>query len=659
MALHEHDDRGTRRLVIPQPLARAPDTIRAWVRQGASVGRPYVVQATTSASKLWRPVAARAKQIWKVVSPWFERQPLWRLCTKSIGWRILSANLVGFTILFSGLMLLSQANRWLIEAKVESLATQARTVAAAIAANARVDTGRIVFEQDRLTDAETGRGIFTDDTFADMRLAIAPERVGPVLARLIPFGDVRARIYGPDGFLIVDSSQRLQRGQITRPGMTSSSPPATGPQLQADEPLRSFWTRLLAFFTRSDLPVYRDIGAERGTNYPEVAGALEGRTTRMILLTNDGEQIVAVAAPITKLEGIRGAILLSSRPGDLDEILWRQRRAMLVLSMLALLATLFASWVLRQTIAGPMKRLSDAAEHVSRSINAQAELPDFPGRRDEVGAMATAFKEMTASLYRRIEASDRFAQDVAHELKNPVAAARSTAESLVYAKTDEQRAELVRQISGEMKRLNRLITDVAKASRLDAELALQETEPLDLSLLASGVARVLGDIHSSNDRHVSVDTAPAAPDAYVVVGHEGRIGQVLTNLIDNAVSFSAPGGSVRVHIKRVGRDVVVTVDDDGPGIPEDRLEHVFRRFYSDRPQSDRTQGKNSGLGLSISREIIVAHGGQIWAENRTAAAGVAVGVGETPELAERRIPGVAGARFTISMPAMPLSVRKN
>jgi two-component system, OmpR family, sensor histidine kinase ChvG len=586
---------------------------------------------------------------WRRVSPWIERQPLARLATKSIGWRILTANLVGFVILFVGLMILSQSNRWLVDAKIDSLATQARTIAAAVASNARVDTGRLVFEQDRLADAETGRTILGDDAFADIRLAIAPERVAPVLARLIPAGDVRARIYGPSGFLIIDSAKRLQRGQLSKPA-TSAVAPMTRPET-SEENLKSVWTRFASLFTRSDLPVYNDIGGERGTVYPEVAKALGGQLTRMMLLTGDGEQVVAVAAPIQKLDGVRGAILLTTRPGELDEILWKQRRAMLVLSSLALLASLFASWVLRQTIAGPMRRLSAAAEHVSQSINKQHELPDFPGRRDEVGAMAAAFREMTASLYKRIEASDRFAQDVAHELKNPVAAARSTAESLIYAKSDEQRRELISQVTGEMKRLNRLITDVAKASRLDAELALQETAPLDLRSLVSEVAKLLNDVHSEKDCAVVIETGSGSKEDYVVKGHEGRLSQVMTNLIDNAVSFSQPGGAVRVRIGRVAREVVITVDDDGPGIPPDRLEHVFKRFYSDRPQSDQIKGKNSGLGLSISKEIVLAHGGRVWAENRAAVAGETVGRREVAELKERRIPGVAGARFTVVLPA--------
>jgi two-component system sensor histidine kinase ChvG len=595
------------------------------------------------------PIRRYGLRAWHWIKPWCEAQPLWRWCTKSIGRRILAAHLVGFSILFVGLMFVSQANKWMIDAKVESLTTQAQMIAIAIASNAKADTGGFTLEVDRLPDASGAPPLARNDTFAAMELSIAPERVAPILGRLIQVGDIRARIYGRDGYLILDSNQRLLRGQISR----SSSPaqPKTDPA--PDEKIKTFWTSMFAWFVRSDLKVYRDVGTDRGTIYPEVGRALEGNVTRMLLVNSAGAQIVAVAAPILHLGAVQGVVQLSSRPGDIDELQWRQRRALLVLSLMALLASLFAAWLLSRTIAGPMRRLSEAAEQVSHNINAERDLPDFPGRRDEVGLMAAAFRDMTASLYRRIEASDRFAQDVAHELKNPVAAARSTAESLAYAKSDQQRAELVKQIQDEMKRLNRLITDVAKASRLDAELALQETEPLNLAQLATGMVGVLSDIHCDEGRQIKLDlqSGPADAPTYVVSGHEIRLGQVLTNLIDNALSFSPEDGVVSVGVCRIGDEVVVTVDDEGPGIPPDRLDHVFKRFYSDRPQSDRTKGKNSGLGLSISREIVLAHGGRIHAENRMAPAGSQAEDRLGPELKERRISGVIGARFVVGLRA--------
>jgi two-component system sensor histidine kinase ChvG len=254
---------------------------------------------------------------------------------------------------------------------------------------------------------------------------------------------------------------------------------------------------------------------------------------------------------------------------------------------------------------------------VSRNIAAPQQLPELADRHDEVGQMAGAFQAMTAALYKRIEASEKFAADVAHELKNPLTAARSTAESLAYAKTDEQRDQLIEQIQMELKRLNRLITDVSNASRLDAELARKEMRAIDVTTMLRNVVTIFRDIIGSDSRRIELVIAPeSSTGAYFIVGDEGRLGQVLTNLLDNAVSFSPEGGVVTLRARTSGPFVEILVEDQGPGIPDDRLDMIFDRFYSDRPATDHSRGKNSGLGLSISREIALAHGGQIIANNR-------------------------------------------
>jgi two-component system sensor histidine kinase ChvG len=260
---------------------------------------------------------------------------------------------------------------------------------------------------------------------------------------------------------------------------------------------------------------------------------------------------------------------------------------------------------------------------------------------------------MTESLYRRIEASELFAREVAHELKNPLTAARSTAESLAYVKTPEMREELVRQIQGELARLNRLISDVSDVSRLDAELAYGETEPVDIRDVLRGVMAIFQDRFSSDALQLVLDIEDKwMPDgAFILMGHEARLGRVITNLLDNAISFSPEGGVVAVRARRIGPEIEIIVDDDGPGIPSDKLDDIFERFYSDRPQSDSSQGKNSGLGLSISRGIIDAYGGCVEASNRLAARGVTQTQLDHPTLRDRRKPGVAGARFTVRLPA--------
>jgi two-component system sensor histidine kinase ChvG len=337
----------------------------------------------------------------------------------------------------------------------------------------------------------------------------------------------------------------------------------------------------------------------------------------MLLLTDDQEKIVSLAVPIQRRNAILGALLLSTRPGEIDEIVASERSAMAMLVLLALAASVLASMLLARTIAGPMRRLSEGAERVSRSIHAHTQLPDFGTRQDEVGQLSNAVHSMTRSLYRRIESSEKFAADVAHELKNPLTAAQVMAQSLHYARTPEQREQVVTQVLGELKRLNRLITDVANTSRLDAELALQTTRPVDIrTILRSVVETIRATIEDGQHNIVLyIQDSPSRSSAFVVNGHELNLGRVVTNLLDNALSFSPPGGTVTVRAVSLGDGVEISVSDEGPGIPPESIDKIFQRFYSDRPQSDRTSGKNSGLGLSISREIVSAHGGHIWAEN--------------------------------------------
>ena len=566
---------------------------------------------------------------------WLAETRLFRFFSKTLARRIFVANVLGLIVLIGGMLWLSEHQAWLISAKRESLRVQSEIIAAAIAASASVDTDRgLIFEPDRLPEVEGAKLPYRDDGFAAFELSLRPDRVGPVTRRLIqPSHNTRARIYDREGNLIVDS--------IRVPGKVVN--PLT-PEEEDRIRVKTNWTRFLSWVGGSGLPIYREIGNANGNNYFEVRQALRGDAPPPMLLLDDGKQIVSLAVPIKRRNSTVGALLLSTKPGDIDDILAAERWIILYLALMALLATLMASMMLDHTIASPVRRLSAAAEHVSQSISARADLPDYANRRDEVGQMADAFKRMTAALYKRIEASEKFAADVAHELKNPLAAARSTAETMHYAKTPEQRDQLVMQIQGELKRLNRLITDVANASRLDAELARQKNLPVDLTAVIGNVVPVFRDMHASENIDVKLDaSAGKIADPLVVLGHEGRLGQVITNLLDNAISFSKPGQSVTVKTARIGGEVEIAIEDQGPGMPDNKLEAVFDRFYSDRPESDRLRGKNSGLGLSISRDIVAAHDGRIWAENRR-------------ESSDTGSP-VIGARLVVRIPADPAASR--
>lgn len=580
------------------------------------------------------------------VLPWLRSTAVYRFFTRSLARRIFVSNLLGLLVLLGGILWLSKHHELLITAKRESLKVQGEIIAAAIAANPELNRDRIQFDAERLPEVEGPRFPFRDDRFAAYQLSLRNDHVGPVLSNLIQKAQLttRARIYDRDGELVVDTDTLLRPGK--RLPVTANP---DGDAHSQRVPVKSLWTRLTGWFDGSDLPVYKEIGSANGKSYFEVRQALEGISPNpMLLLTEDGRQIVSLAVPIQRRGSTEGVLLLSTRPGQIDDILAAERRVIYVLALMALLTALMVSTMLARTIAGPVHRLSAAADNVSRSINARADLPDFSDRQDEVGKMAGAIRRMTATLYRRIEASEKFAADVAHELKNPLTAAQSTAESLTYAKTPEQRNQCVTQIRGELKRLNRLITDVANASRLDAELARQTTTPVDVGAVVGNIVDVFRDLGKSE--HVSValeiDPSAAAGGSLMVRGHDGRLGQVVTNLVDNAVSFSPEGSTVTVAARRVGAEVEFSVQDEGPGMPEDKLEQVFERFYSDRPQSDRTRGKNSGLGLSISREIIAAHNGRIWAENRHGPATDADPQGP-----------IVGARFVVRLPALVQSTR--
>lgn len=579
---------------------------------------------------------------------WFRTTWLARTISKTLLRRILVSNLLGLFVLLGGVFYLSVTHSWLLEAKRESLQKQGQIIASAIGENYRSDFNAGFGE---IEAAAEQRVPFRNDAFAALEFSLSPERVTPILNRIIKPTDARARIYDRGLNLVVDTSTLLQKGK----GHVARPEPATDDKRPRT---RTLWTKVVQWLIDGELPVYREIGNANGAAYIEVRLALEGQPKAVLLIDGSGEQIVAIAEPIRRAKNktVQGVLFLSTQPGEISKILNEERTVILMLATFAFLATLTSSWLLAKTVADPMRQLSEAAEHVSRNLSARTELPEYGDRKDEVGQMANAFGTMTAALFRRIEASEKFAADVAHELKNPLAAARSTAEALAYAKNDEQRAQLVGQIQSEIKRLNRLITDVSNASRLDAELARQKMHPQDIRTVLANVSRTFSEILSGDTRTVALQVKPHQPDSdFQVVGHDGRLAQVVTNLVDNAISFSPEHGAVVVSVKRVGAFVEMSVTDAGPGIPEDRLQEIFARFYSDRPETDQKRGKNSGLGLSISREIVLAHNGQIWAENVYPDDGAGDVAAVPTGASSQRVP--KGARFIVRLPAVAAATR--
>jgi two-component system sensor histidine kinase ChvG len=545
-----------------------------------------------------------------------------RSLRKNLRRRILLANLVGLAGLLFAMLYLSLHHGWLLDAKVDVVKTVSRITAEAIAYRAVND--RAIFDPSRLPD-KTGPWARRDDAFAALELPIDPHQAAMVLRKLVGPASLKARVYSAKGTLIINSDTLFSDDPESNAGADNSPAPR----------LRNFWTRLNYWIINKELKVYRELGTANGFRYPEVKIAAERGVEKPILLLNkQGQQIVSMAEPIKRGNKILGVLLVSTKPGDIDDVLWDERWLILQIAAMALLVSIGSSLVLERTVAGPMRRLSDAAYQVTQNISARQELPDLTERRDEVGQTSRAFAAMTNALYRRIEASEKFAADVAHELKNPLAAARSTAEALTYAKTDSTRKELVTEIQSELKRLNRLINDISSTSRLDAELARQQMQTIDIRTVLENINGLFADMLADDSRKIELIVDPAPPASYKVRGNDGRLGQVFTNLIDNALSFSPEGSVVSVRARPNGRKIEIVIEDQGPGIPPDKLTQIFDRFYSDRPQTDNKRGKNSGLGLSISREIIVSHDGEIFAENRP----------------QNGTGAASGARFTVRLP---------
>jgi two-component system sensor histidine kinase ChvG len=265
------------------------------------------------------------------------------------------------------------------------------------------------------------------------------------------------------------------------------------------------------------------------------------------------------------------------------------------------------------TIADPMRRLAEAADRVRRGRGGRETLPDISDRNDEIGDLSQSLSAMTRALYDRIDAIERFAADVAHELKNPLTSLKSAVEMFSRAKDDESRTRLMNIVRSDVKRIDRLITDISDASRLDAELSRESVEPVDIAHLLETIAEVYSFMELPHGVKLALDLR--LPPEAIVMGRDERLGQVVRNLIDNAVSFSPEGGTVSVSAWVEGVMIRIMVEDQGPGIPPDNLETVFERFYTERP-SEQGFGKNSGLGLSIARQIATGLNGRIWAENR-------------------------------------------
>ena len=521
--------------------------------------------------------------------------------------RIVAVNVLPLALLAVGFLYLGKFEAGLIGQQIESLHVQGEIFAAALGEGAVLDS-------------------------ADEGEVLLPELSRQMMRRLVEPTRTRARLFDTHSRLIADS--RLLRGPGDPVLVAELNPPPPKGLLSwlADAVYDGF----AALSPSHKLPIYQE--GETAEYYHEALSALWGEGGSAV--RSDplaGGLVISVAVPLRRHKQVLGAVMLSTSDREIRDELRRVRIELLRIFGVTLLGTVLVSLYLASTIARPIRRLAaSAAAQRARGRGSRLELPEIAGRNDEIGELAGALREMTDALFQRMSAIESFAADVAHEIKNPLSSLRSAVETVGRIDDPVKQRRLIAVIQDDVERLDRLITDISDASRLDAELSRLELSATDIGAMLRALVDMHETTRAENSPRLLLDLPADHPGRHrplTVQGVESRLSQVFLNLIANAVSFSPPGGTIHIRAKADGRAVLVTVEDQGPGIPEDKLTAIFDRFYTERPAGEKF-GTHSGLGLSISRQIVEAHRGRIWAENRTDEKG-----------------SVCGARFLIRLPS--------
>lgn len=470
--------------------------------------------------------------------------------------------------------------------------------------------------RNRLTQARIDQARSEAAMIANVIPALPVPARAAALARLGRDSGTRLRLYGPDGARRYDS----WAGQA--------------PTYELRDPAGESWERWLARAIDGAFdaivgaprpPRLRPSATDRLPAWPEAQAALTTEIpTAMLRRAPEGTPYITAAARTD--DG--NVLLLSTNARDIRRVVRTERLSLALILLGTILLSLLLSRFLARTIATPLRRLALAAHRVRLGRAREVDVPLLPARRDEIGLLARALSDMTQSLRRRIDATEAFAADVTHELKNPLASLRSAVDTLERVKTPALRRQMLDLVRQDVGRLDRLVVDIAEASRLDAELSRAQFEPVDIGKLIESMAPIW---ERSEETGVEIAFARPRTGTAVVAGDESRLARLINNLVDNAISFSPPGGVVEIRASGSGQDVLVSVQDEGPGIPREAREAIFTRFHSVRPEEDF--GRHSGLGLAIARAIAEAHGGTIEAEDR-------------PD-------GRSGARFVIRLPVEP------
>ena len=520
--------------------------------------------------------------------------------------RILAVNILALALLGAGVLFHGEYRKTLIEAELKSLTVQAQMFAAAL-----------------------GEGAIAADTPAGHQLI--SEIADRIVRRLVETTGTRARLFRNNGTLVADSMRLMGPGGMVR--IEELPPPGADRELLPAA--LEVYDRLMRRLTGHEVfPIYQERSRQHARDYPEIISALGGDTSQRVRSAGGDPLILSVAVPVQRYKQVLGAVFLTKGSRVIDEALLEVRIYILKIFAFALAVTVLLSMYLASTIARPIRRLAAAAELVRHDHGRKQTIPDFAGRNDEIGELAESLSEMTEGLWLRMDAIESFAADVAHEIKNPLTSLRSAVETTARLKDPKQQRKLMTIILEDVVRLDRLISDISDASRLDAELSRAETEPVNIGSMLEilvDLQNTTFDNTNGGTPRIHLEGGALDDEPLMVNGIEIRLAQVFRNLFTNAVSFSETQDRITITVSRKDGWMTVHVDDEGPGLPKGKEDAIFDRFYKDRRDSEKF-GTHSGLGLSISRQIINAHGGQLTASNRMDADG-----------------NILGARFTVHL----------
>ncbi|MFD2738128.1 sensor N-terminal transmembrane domain-containing protein [Sulfitobacter aestuarii] len=511
--------------------------------------------------------------------PCRESRGLWLLRASPLTRKIITFNLIALNVLVAGILYLNSSRDSLVMQRAGSLVSEAELIADVI--EAQLPSGAPV-------NLATGDGVDVDGTLSALDL-----RSG-----------IEVFVYDPSEALIARSE-----GQKDLTAEPTASP--AGRTLMIDG-LDWIWRKISAPFGGSDPSSAPQIEDELREM---IAMSLENGTQIENNFDAVGGVLLTVATPILQAGRPVGVVAVTSAAGEIDKLVRGERERVLQMFVIATLVSIGLSLVLASTIANPLADLAAAAElgrdKDARKMNpGRIRIPDLTGRPDEIGRLSGALRGMVSALYNRIDGNEQFAADVAHEIKNPLASLRSAVGTLRLVKREDQRDKLLDVIDHDVRRLDRLVSDISNASRLDSELVKEEEEPFNLLQMLGNLGQYLGE----DAKRKGIDFIIDLPEKPITVhGLEARLAQVFVNLITNAISFCEDGDAIRVWARQRENRVLIVVEDTGPGIPDQALSKIFKRFYSERPEEHF--GNNSGLGLAISKQIVEAHGGVIWAEN--------------------------------------------